>query len=158
MDMDFSSDFNISEKVGPPSDHPTPSTLNSSNTSYSLSRGDQPSPPKSQQQSFFISAPQGPISSLDDVNELDMLPETTGPNQFGDVSPLASQLFASISEDQGGSTAPESLSHFPSTWNLAGFQSTNTGNTGASPSGMGAFDETQWAQLLSGANWDNWGV
>lgn len=158
LDVDFSSDFNISEKAGPPSDHPTPSTLNSSNTSYSLSRGDQPSPPKSQQQPFSINHPQGPISSLNGVNELDMLPEITGTSQFEDVSSLPSQLFASNPEVQIGSTVPESPFNLPSTWNLGDMQSANPGSTGASPSGMGAFDEIQWAQLLNGANWGGWGT
>lgn len=154
--MDFSSDFNVSEKVGPPSDHPTPSTLNSSNTSYSLSRNDQPSPPKPQQQSFLSNTTQGPVSSLDSVNQMDMFPETTGADQPGDISSLASQLFASNSEVQIGSTAPESPFPLPSTWDLGDMQAPNPGNTGASSGGMGAFDETQWAQLLSEANWGNW--
>jgi hypothetical protein len=157
MEMDFSSDMNLSERINPPSDNPTPLTMNSSsNTSYSTSKSDHPSPQKHQQQSFRYNPSQAPASSLRNTNQGNALSDNTPPNQFGDINTLASRLFPTNAEALPSSTAADAPFSMSPSWNLPDAQTPAAGEADATSSGIGSFDETQWAQLLAGANWGTW--
>ena len=95
---------------------------------------------------------------MNNVNQINMGPESTGSNQFDDISSLASQLFSSNPETQIGSSAAEIPFSMSPPWNLRETPAAHPRNTGASPDGIPSFDETQWAQILSGGNWGNWGT
>ena len=123
-----------------------------------MQRTDNSSPQRTQQQPFLNNNSQDSFPSLGSVNQMNMAPETTAPNQFDDISSLASQLFASNPETQFSSSAADLPFSMSPSWNSGGTQAPNSSNTGASPGGLGSFDEAQWAQLLNGANWGNWGT
>lgn len=153
-EMDFSSDFSVSERINPSSGHPTPSTMNSStNTSY-FSKGDQPSPQKFQQQSFLNNRGQAP--ALGNPCQIDTLMENVASNHVGDVNALASQPFPANPEGPLISAAPDAPFPMSTSWNLPDAQTSTAPNAGTTAGGEGSFDETQWAQLLAGANWGTW--
>lgn len=157
MEMDFASDFSVSERINASSDHPTPSTMNSSsNTTYSFPKGDQPSPPKTQQQSFLNTPGQAPASSLGSAGQIDALLQNIGPNDIGDIHGLASQAFPANAEVPLRSAAPDAPFPMSTSWNLPDAQTSTASNAGVPAGGIGPFDETQWAQLLAGANWGAW--
>ncbi|KAJ5983789.1 Transcription factor [Penicillium waksmanii] len=137
MDMDFSPDFGGLGDRNPPSDHPTPSTLNSSsNTSYSMSGIDNPSPERNSR------IPPPP-------NRANLLPSTIS-------TPFTSLLRSntSLGDTAPGRTYPETPG-----WDMS---ATNPGlsNVDLSSLNVDALSEAQWAQILenngSGPGWENW--
>lgn len=135
VDMDFSPDF-LGER-NPPSDHPTPSTLNSSsNTSYSISGTDNPSPGKKQHNS-------GTTHSGQSSGAIHISPTSTESPQIPDMN-----------------TRPGQASAFdiPPAWDLP-TPNADMSNVDFNVN-MNSLSEAQWAQILNNnagaAGWDSW--
>ncbi|KAI9932930.1 hypothetical protein MW887_009182 [Aspergillus wentii] len=144
-DMDYSPD--LSDRNNAPSDHPTPSTINScSNTSSS--KTDQTSPATIQQQSSLNNSNQGSMHSLDGANILNISP---GGGNLG-----AGQCLPGYSETPFNATGPGDSFSMSSTWEYSATQSSDHANLVMTPGGMDSLNEAQWAQLLNGTNWDAW--
>ncbi|KAJ5138633.1 uncharacterized protein N7515_003481 [Penicillium bovifimosum] len=166
MEMDFPPDFgNLSDRNNPPSDHPTPSTLNSSsNTSYSIIGADNPSPPNKQQKTNLMYPNQVSAPSLEKGNPSGQ-PHGVTNTQVTDMSSLAGRYYQNISDTTSVPTeAPSSMFSMPSAWD---FQAPNpdmrNGDFGNLT--MESFTESQWAQMLgsqilsengNNAGWENW--
>jgi len=153
VDMNFSPGFGLGER-NPPSDHPTPSTLNSSsNTSYSMSGADNPSLAKKQQKATPSSAP-----SFDKVHSVHVTPSTTESPQVHDMSSLARQVYPNSTGSVGTTGAPNAFS-MTSSWDMP-TPSSNLNNVGFGNVNMDSLNEAQWAHLLnnseSGTGWANW--
>ncbi|KAJ5777991.1 Transcription factor [Penicillium odoratum] len=136
VDMDFSTEFSLGER-NPPSDHPTPSTLNSSsNTSYSISGNDNPSPGKKQHTSGTTYSGQG-------SNTIHISPAGTGPPQI---------------QDMNTRSGPASAFSIPPAWDLP-TPSSDLNNVDFNVN-VDSLSEAQWAQLLhnngAAAGWDSW--
>lgn len=157
-EMDFS-DLSPGDMVTA-SDHPTPSTLNSTNTSYSMARtGDQPSISKSQQpqQPFTHNnhhPPQNPISTM--PNTMDI----PHPSQFGDIPSLTPQHFYTTAGGSEmpiatGSTATEVPFSMPPTtsWDVGDLQNSQVDNAHHMPE----LSEAQIEKMLSGQGLGSWG-
>ena len=160
MDMDFPPDFGGSNDRNPPSDHPTPSTLNSSsNTSYSMSGVDNPSPGKKQQSSATTQQPQPSVTPFDNMHSIHISPTGTDPPAIPDLGSFTGQMFSNRSnnslDDTGASrTYPEAPG-----WDMPATNS-NLGNIDLNTLQFDSLSEAQWAQILddngSGARWENW--
>lgn len=160
IDMDGAPNFNLGNTNNkPPSDHPTPSTIDSSsNTSYQ--RTGHPSPQKSQQQPSTTQAPLNPLG-ISSTAAAATDGGNTDPNQFNDPSSLARQLSSNHPVapfySTGADTTSFSISS-PSTWDFtnppAQVPVSNPG--GMAPGTTGPFSEAQLAQILSATSWDAW--
>lgn len=153
VDMDFSPDFGLGER-NPPSDHPTPSTLNSSsNTSYSMSGADNQSPGKKQQKSAPSSA-----TSTDKTHSGHISRSTTEAPQVPDLSSLMGQVYPNSTGSMGTTGASNAFS-MSSSWDMptpnSALNNMDFGNMN-----VDSLSEAQWAQLLNnsgnGAGWDDW--
>lgn len=157
LEMDFSSDFgNLSDRNNPPSDHPTPSTLNSSShTSYSIPGAEDPQPGTKQQNSSSNYPSQGSGLSFDKINSTHMP---------ADMGSMDSRFHPGSSDSP--SMPPESSGSFamPPAWDFAP-QTPAVGNTNLSSLNMETFSESQWAQILgtqvlseneAAPGWENW--
>ncbi|CAI7665399.1 unnamed protein product [Penicillium pancosmium] len=158
MDMDFSPDFGGLGDRNPPSDHPTPSTLNSSsNTSYSMSGIDNPSPGKKQQNS--ASTQQSQSSAFDNIHSVHISPVSTESPAIPDLSSFAGHMYSSrsntsLGDASSGRTYPET-----SGWDMSA-TNPSLSNVDLSSLNVDALSEAQWAQILenngSGPGWENW--
>jgi hypothetical protein len=153
MDMDFSPDLgNLSDRNNPPSDHPTPSTLNSSsNTSYSLLGTDDAPPTKKQQKSSSNYAHQGSDMSFDKLNSAHM------PNSMG------GQFYPSSSGSPAMPTESSNSFSMPS-WDVP-TQTPDMGSADLGGLNMEPLSESQWAQIMgtqileedgTSSGWENW--
>lgn len=153
VDMDFSPDFGLGER-NPPSDHPTPSTLNSSsNTSYSISGADNPSPGKKHQKSTTSSA-----ASFDKVNPIRISPSTTESPQIPDMSAMAGQVYSNSTSSIGTSSASNAFT-MTSQWDMP-TPSSVLNNVDFGNVNVESLSEAQWAQILNnsgnGTGWADW--
>lgn len=153
VDMDFSPDFGLGER-NPPSDHPTPSTLNSSsNTSYSISGADNQSPGKKHQKSAPSSA-----TSIDKVHSVHISRSTTEAPQVPDLSSLVGQVYPNSTGSMGTTGAPNAFS-MSSSWDMPTPNPT-LNNMDFGNMNVDNLSEAQWAQILNnngnGAGWDDW--
>jgi hypothetical protein len=153
VDMDFSPDFGLSER-NPPSDHPTPSTLNSSsNTSYSISGAENPSPGKKHQKSTTSSA-----TSFDKVNTIHISPSTTESPQIPDMSAMAGQVYPNSTSSMGASNASNAF-NMTSQWDMP-TPSSILNNVDFGNVNVDSLSEAQWAQILNnsgnGTGWADW--
>ncbi|CAI7672461.1 unnamed protein product [Penicillium discolor] len=165
MDMDFPTDFgNLSDRNNPPSDHPTPSTLNSSsNTSYSINGADNPSPGSNNQTTNSGYPSQASAVSFDKANRNIMPQGNTNP-QITDLGSMAGRFYPNSSESPSVGTGASGIFSMPSAWDLP-TPNPETGNGGFGSLNMETFSESQWAQMLNtqiqgehGTNpdWENW--
>lgn len=157
MDMDFSPDFG-GLGGNPPSDHPTPSTLNSSsNTSYSMSGLDNPSPGKKQQSS--ASTQQSQSSAFDNIHSVHISPVSTESPAMPDLGSFAGNMYSNRSNTSLGDT--NSARAYPDTpgWDMSA-TNPSLSNVDLSSLNVDALSEAQWAQILenngSGPGWENW--
>lgn len=159
MDMDFSPDFGGLGDRNPPSDHPTPSTLNSSsNTSYSISGMDNPSPGKKHQKSAPTQETQSG-TSFDKIHSVHISPTSTESPAIPDMSSFSGQMYSNRSNNPAGDAgATRTYSQTPG-WELPASNS-NMSHVDLGSLNVDSLSETQWAQILddegSGAGWDNW--
>jgi len=164
MDMDFSPDFGIlSDRNNPPSDHPTPSTLNSSsNTSYSLTGVDDPSPGTKQQKSSSNYPSQGSGLSFDKLNI--HMPPGTSNSQAAGMNSMNGRFYPSSSGSPSMPTDVSNTFSIPSAWDLPN-QTPGMGNADLGALNVESFSESQWAQILgsqslgeigTNASWENW--
>ncbi|CAI7573504.1 unnamed protein product [Penicillium viridicatum] len=165
MDMDFRTDFgNLSDMNNPPSDHPTPSTLNSStNTSYSINGADNPSPGSNNQTTNSGYPSQASAASFDKANRNIMPQGNTNP-QVTDLGSMAGRFYPNSSASPSVGTGASGIFSMPSAWDLP-TPNPETGNGGFGSLNMETFSESQWAQMLNtqvqgehGTNtgWENW--
>jgi hypothetical protein len=165
MEMDFSPDFgNLSDRNNPPSDHPTPSTLNSSsNTSYSITGADDPSPPNKQQKTTSMYSNQVSAPSFDKVNPSNLPLGVTNP-QVADLTSMAGGFYQNISDSPSVPTEASNMFPMPSAWDFS-TPNPETRNEDFGNLNMESFSESQWAQMLSSqmlsengtnAGWENW--
>jgi hypothetical protein len=159
-DMDFSPDFgNLSDRNNPPSDHPTPSTLNSSsNTSYSLTGADDPSPVTKHQKSSSNYPSQG---SFDKINSVQM-PDGSSNSQATGMNSMGGRFYPSNSGSPSMPTEASNTFSMPSTWDFSN-QTPAMGNADLDALNVEAFSESQWAQILDSqilgetpTGWENW--
>lgn len=163
MDVDFPPDSGSNEKNNPPSDHPTPSTLNSSNTSYSMMGTDNTQPGKKQQKSNSIPNTQGSATSSDKNNSVHISPTATEPSQVPDMSSLAGQMFPNSTSSPSGTAEAAGAFNLPSVWDIP-TPDPEIGAIDLSNVSMEPLSEAQWAQILNGAStgtgngssWENW--
>lgn len=165
MDMDFPPDFgNLSDRNNPPSDHPTPSTLNSSsNTSYSINGADAPSPGNKNQKTNSVYPSLGSGPSFDKANPNIMPQDNTNP-QVTDLGSMAGRFYPNSSGSPSVGTGASGIFSMPSAWDLP-TPNPETGNGEFGSLNMETFSESQWAQILNtqiqsehgtNAGWDNW--
>ncbi|KAJ5478078.1 hypothetical protein N7530_003587 [Penicillium desertorum] len=165
MDMDFPPDFgNLSDRNNPPSDHPTPSTLNSSsNTSYSINGADDPSPGNKNQKTSSVYPSQASGPSFDKINSNIMPQGNTNP-QATDLGSMAGQFYPSSSDSPSVAAGASGIFSMPSAWDLPA-PNPETGNEDFGSLNMETFSESQWAQMLNtqipgengtNAGWENW--
>lgn len=161
IDMGGAPNFNLGNTNNNlSSDHPSPSTIDSSsNTSYQ--RTSHPSLQKSQQQPSTTQVP---------LNPLDISSATSGgsggntdPNQFNDPSSLARQLSSNHQETPFYSTGADTTSFSissPSAWDFSNPQAQSQPSVsnpgGMTPGTTAPFSEAQLAQILSATSWDAW--
>ena len=161
IDMGGAPNFNLNNN--PQSDHPSPSTIDSSsNTSYQ--RTGHPSPQKSQQQASTTQVPLNPLDISSTV-ATGGSGGNTEPNQFNDPSSLARQLSSNHPEapfySTGADTTSFSISS-PPAWDFtnpqaqAQAQSSVSNPGGMTPGTTVPFSEAQLAQILSATSWDAW--
>lgn len=153
VDMDFSPDFGFGER-NPPSDHPTPSTLNSSsNTSYSISGADNPSPGKKQKPT------QGAASSFDKVHPVHISPATTESPPMPELGSLTGQTYPNATTSALGATGAPPAFSMTSAWDMP-TANPAMGNVDFGNVNVDSLSEAQWAQILNntgnGAGWENW--
>lgn len=158
MDMDFSPDFGLGER-NPPSDHPTPSTLNSSsNTSYSISGADNPSPGRKQQNSSSAQFAQGPNTSFSKANSSRIAPSKPESRGF-DPGSAAKQTYTTSTNSPLGTAGAPNTFPTPAGWDPS-TPSTGLSNVEFNNLAVDSLTEAQWAQILnSNANasgWENW--
>ncbi|KAJ5972194.1 uncharacterized protein N7479_002112 [Penicillium vulpinum] len=165
MDMDFPADCgNLSDRNNPPSDHPTPSTLNSSsNTSYSMNGADDPPPGNKHQKTNSVYPSQGSAPSFDKVNS-NLMPQGNTNPQSIDLGSLAGRFYQSSSNSPSIPAEASGIFSVPSAWDLP-TPNPDARNEDLSNLNMETFSESQWAQMLNiqiqgenGTNtgWDNW--
>lgn len=165
LDMDFPPDFgNLSDRNNPPSDHPTPSTLNSSsNTSYSINGADDPPPGNKSQKTNPVYPSQGSAPPFDKVNPNIMPQGNTNP-QATDMGSMAGRFYPNSSDSPSVGTGASGIFSMPSAWDLP-TPNPEAGNEDFGNLNMENFSESQWAQMLNtqiqGENaanngWDNW--
>lgn len=161
MDMDFSPDFgNLSDRNNPPSDHATPSTLNSSsNTSY----GDDTPLGTKQQKSSSNYSSQGSGLPLDKLSSLQMPPGGSNSQDAG-MNSIGGRFYTSSSGSPSMLTEASNTFSMPSAWEIPN-QTPGMGNANLGTLNVESFSESQWAQILgsqilgeNGANagWENW--
>ncbi|OQD87677.1 hypothetical protein PENANT_c005G10767 [Penicillium antarcticum] len=160
LDMDFSPDFGtLSERNNPPSDHPTPSTLNSSsNTSYSINGVDNPSPGRQQPKSGPTYPNQESTQSFNKMNAIHMSPGDIS-SQAPDINALLARAYQNNSGSPAMPTDTSNPFSIPPVWDLP-TPSQETGAADFSNLNVGALTEAQWAQIL-GENgvtpsWESW--
>lgn len=152
LEIGFSPELRVSERDttnNSPSDHPTPSTFNSSsitnNTSSSNLRANQPSSSSNTSQDPEPSSREGldplhlagipcPYARLGYKGAQELVPNSTGSGV--DLPVLSSGWDSSVVQ------APD----------LENINNTTT----TTPGEMDNATATQWAQILSEANWENW--
>lgn len=160
LEMDFASDFgNLSDRNNPPSDHPTPSTLNSSShTSYSITGAEDPQLGAKQQNSSSNYPSQGSGVSFDKINSTHMPASAAGMGSMDSRFHLGGSGSPSMPPESSGSFA------MPPAWEFAP-QTPAAGNTNLGGLNMETFSESQWAQILgtqimdeneAAPGWDNW--
>ncbi|KOS46550.1 hypothetical protein ACN38_g2501 [Penicillium nordicum] len=165
VDMDFPTDFgNLSDRNNPPSDHPTPSTLNSSsNTSYSINGADNPSPGSNNQTINSGYPNQASAASFDKTNRNIMPQGNTNP-QVTDLGSMAGRFYPNSSDSPSVGTGASGIFSMPSAWDLP-TQNPETGNGSYGSLNMETFSESQWAQMLNNqiqsehradTSWENW--
>ncbi|KAJ5089500.1 hypothetical protein N7532_008184 [Penicillium argentinense] len=161
IDMDFSPDFSGLGERNPPSDHPTPSTLNSSsNTSYSMTGVDNPSPENKQQSTASTQHSQTSTTSFDKVRSVHISPESTESPLIPDMNSFAGQMFSNTNRSSGPLDYGNSneFSMRPG-WDMS-TPSSSLANVDLGDLNVNSLSETQWAQILenngSGAGWENW--
>lgn len=152
-DMDFSPDIGLGERNAP-SDHPTPSTLNSSsNTSYSISGVDNPSPGKKQK------ATQGATSSFERVQPVHISPTKTEAPPMPDLSNLSGQTYPNTTASSIGATDPPPPFSMPSAWDMPAANPAMS-NVDFGNINVDSLSEAQWAQILNDTgnlgSWSNW--
>ncbi|KAJ5183630.1 hypothetical protein N7492_001246 [Penicillium capsulatum] len=151
MDMDFSPEFGVGEK-NPPSDHPTPSTLNSSsNTSYSISGVDNPSPGRKQPKPGSTQFSQGSTMSFERPSK----PESSSGTSFGSAT---KQTYMGSTDSPLGTTAAPNAFPPSSGWE-APTPTSALGNMEFNNLAVDSLTEAQWAQILNNnanAGWENW--
>lgn len=152
-DMDFSPDLGLGER-NPPSDHPTPSTLNSSsNTSYSISGVDNPSPGKKQK------PPQGTTSSFERVQPVHISPTKTEAPPMPDLGNLSGQTYPNSTTSSLGATGAPPAFSMPSAWDMPAANPAMS-NVDFDNVNVDSMSEAQWAQILSDtggvAGWTSW--
>lgn len=151
-DMDFSPEIGLAER-NPPSDHPTPSTLNSSsNASYPMSGADNPSPGKKQKPT------QGATSSFEKIHTIHVSPSTMGSPPMPDMGDLSGQFYPHPPVSLGATGAPPDFSMAPS-WDMS-TSAPALGNTDFGNVNVDSLSEAQWVQILNnsanGAGWEGW--
>jgi hypothetical protein len=160
LDMDFSPDFGtLSERNNPPSDHPTPSTLNSSsNTSYSMNGVDNPSPGKQQPKTGPTYPSQGSTQSFEKLNAMHMPPGDIT-SQPPDLNSLLARAYQSSSGSPAMPTDTSNPFSMPPVWDIP-TPNQDMGSADFSNLNVGALSESQWAQILgeNGAppSWESW--
>lgn len=165
MDMDFPPDFgNLSDRNNPPSDHPTPSTLNSSsNTSYSINGADDPPPPNKHQKTNSVYPSQGSAPSFDNVNP-NIMPQGNTNSQVTDLGSMSGRFYPNSSDSPSVSAEASGIFSMPSAWDLP-TSNPEAVNEDFGNLNMETFSESQWAQMLStqiqgesgtNAGWQNW--
>ncbi|KAJ6089725.1 hypothetical protein N7467_004941 [Penicillium canescens] len=160
IDMDFSPDFGtLSERNNPPSDHPTPSTLNSSsNTSYSINGVDNPSPDKQQPKSGPNYLSKGSAQSFDKLNAIHMPPGDLI-SQAPDMNALLARAYQSNSGSPAMPTDTSNPFSMPNAWDLPN-PNQDMGPADFSNLNVGTLSESQWAQILgeneAGPSWEIW--
>lgn len=165
VDMDFPTDFgNLSDRNNPPSDHPTPSTLNSSsNTSYSINGADNPSPGSNNQTMNSGYPNQASAASFDKTNRNIMPQGNTNP-QVTDLGSMAGRFYPNSSDSPSVGTGASGIFSMPSAWDLPA-PNPETGNGSYGSLNMETFSESQWAQMLNNqiqsehradTSWENW--
>lgn len=152
--MDFSPDLNLGER-NPPSDHPTPSTMNSSsNTSYSLSGGDNSSPGKTQKSTH------GVTPSFGRVHPVHISPTKTDSPPMPDASILSGQTYPNTTTASLGVTGTPPAFSIPSAWDMPTANPDMSSSVDYGNINVNSFSEAQWDQLLSDAgnvaSWENW--
>lgn len=162
IDMDFPSEFGLGDR-NPPSDHPTPSTLNSSsNTSYSISGLDNQSPGQNQQK-FTAASKQGPGVGFDKAQSVHISPTTSGSPQIPEMGAMGAQSF---STNTTSPLAPGSGNAFnvSSGWDMgtpnADIHNVDFSGVNMDTGNMDTLTDAQWVQLLNNASntsgWSDW--
>ncbi|KAJ5679427.1 hypothetical protein N7462_007671 [Penicillium macrosclerotiorum] len=158
VDMEFSPDFGLGDR-NPPSDHPTPSTLNSSsNTSYSISGTDNPSPDKKPKTSSAYPS-QSSATSFDKVHSAHISPATAESSQVPDMSSLSGQVYATSTASPLGATAAANAFALPAGWDLPTPNSGNPTSIDFNNLNVESLSDAQWAQILNNGvsnGWENW--
>ncbi|KAJ5380272.1 uncharacterized protein N7496_002700 [Penicillium cataractarum] len=157
-DMDFSPDFGLGER-NPPSDHPTPSTLNSSsNTSYSMSGIDNPSPGKKQPNTTSTYPSSSSATSVDKAHSVQISPVTTESSHILDMGSIAGQAYPSSSAGPMGAAGAANVFNLSNRWDMP-TPSQDLSNLDFENVNVEAFSDAQWAQILNtenGPGWENW--
>lgn len=157
-DMDFLPDFGVGER-NPPSDHPTPSTLNSSsNTSYSLSGIDNPSPDKKHPNSASTYPSSSSATSIDKTHSVQISPVATEASQILDMGSIAGQGYPASSAGPMGGTGAAYIFNMANRWDMA-TPGQDMGNLDFENVNVEAISDAQWAQILhteNGSGWENW--
>lgn len=157
-DMDFSPDFGLGER-NPPSDHPTPSTLNSSsNTSYSMSGIDNPSPGKKQPNTTSTYPSSSSATSVDKTQSAQISPVTTESSRIIDMNTIAGQVYPASSTGPMGAAGAASMFNMASRWDMP-TPGQDLSNLDFENVNVEAFSDAQWAQILNtenGPGWENW--
>ncbi|KAJ6171068.1 Transcription factor [Penicillium chermesinum] len=145
--MDFPADFGLGER-NPPSDHPTPSTLNSSsNTSYAISGFDDPSPDRNPQKTTAGQSKQGLGTVFDKNQPVHISPQAQGGQSYptNTTGPLTA--------------GSGSAFNMPSVWDMP-TPSADISNVDFGGVNVDGLSDAQWAQILSSsgnaAGWDSW--
>ncbi|KAJ5168279.1 uncharacterized protein N7482_003873 [Penicillium canariense] len=158
VDMDFSPDFGLGDR-NPPSDHPTPSTLNSSsNTSYSVSGADNPSPGRKQQKTASSYPSSSSTTSFEKVHSVHISPATTESPQVLDLNSIPSQVYGTSTTSPMGSTGAANAFTMPADWDVP-TPSQGLSNVDFGAVNVESFSDAQWAQILNngnGSGWENW--
>ncbi|KGO78544.1 Transcription factor, fungi [Penicillium italicum] len=165
VDMEFSTNFgNLSDRNNPPSDHPTPSTLNSSsNTSNSINGTDAPSPGNKNQKTDQVYPSQVSGPSFDKVNP-NILPQANTNPQVIDLGSIAGRFYPNNSDIPSVGAGASGIFSMPSAWDLP-TPNPETGNEDFGGLNMETFSESQWVQMLNtqiqsehgtNAGWENW--
>ncbi|KAJ5280986.1 hypothetical protein N7478_006358 [Penicillium angulare] len=157
IEMEHSPDFGLGER-NPPSDHPTPSTMNSSsNTSYSISGTENPSPGKKQQNS-------GPAhtglnsTSFENIQSAHISSTKTDSPPIPGMTTMPGQSYSASTNGSSGTTGPASGFSFPPGWEVP--TPSSDMNTMDLNLNVDSLSESQWAQIFSNngtaAGWENW--
>ncbi|KAJ5732677.1 Transcription factor [Penicillium malachiteum] len=158
VDMEYSPDFGIGER-NPPSDHPTPSTLNSSsNTSYSMSANDNPSPGRKHQKIGTANSGLSSSTSFEKIQSTFISPTNTESPQMPDMSTMPGQGYPANTSGPTATTGPASAFSIPAGWDMS------TPNPDLSNLDLNvnvdSLSDAQWAQILNNqgnaSGWDNW--